>query len=151
QLMLTDEFVEGGGSHRAFGCVMLGLLGGGDARGDVVHRANSSKPALLSTSAPASLPSRRAAAAIAPSASVRPTPRFSSAEIASAVTPRSPFLGSIRGSTGAAAATLLILSRNSLTIRAASRGPTPSACASAGLSRAKIRGPSGSRQQARGH
>src|SRR5207244_2414048 len=137
QLMLTDELIEGGRSDRAFGCVMLNLLRGDDTRSGVVHRANSSRPALISTSAPASLPSRRAAAAIAPSASVRPTPRFSSAEIASAVTPPSPFAGSLRGATGAAPdedATLLILSRNSLTIRAASLGPTPSAWASAGLS-----------------
>src|ERR1700737_3042923 len=136
QLMLTDEFIEDGGSHRAFGSVLFGLLRGDNTWSDVVHRASSSRPALISTSAPASLPSRRAAAAIAPSASVRPTPRFSSAEIASALTPR-PFGGSLRGAAGgdpAGAATLLILSRNSLTMRAASRGPTPSACASAGLS-----------------
>ena len=92
QLMLTDEFIEGGRPDRAFGCVLLSLLRGDGAGGDdtgrgVVHRASSSSPALISTSAPASLPSRRAAAAIAPSASVRPTPRFSSAAIASAVAP----------------------------------------------------------------
>src|SRR5580693_2480833 len=97
--MLTDEFIEGGRSDRALGCVLLGLLRGNDTRGDVpgrgvVHRARSSRPALISTSAAASLPSRRAAAAIAPSASVRPTPRFSNAAIASAVAPW-PFLGSL--------------------------------------------------------
>src|SRR4029077_9223918 len=86
QLMLTYEIIEGGRSDRAFWCVMLGLLRGDDARSGIVHRANSSRPALISRSAHASLPSRRAAAAIAPSASVRPTPRFSSAEIASAIT-----------------------------------------------------------------
>src|SRR5437879_1537061 len=92
--MLTDEFIEGGRPDRAFGCVLLGLLRGDDTRCGVVHRASSSRPALTSRSAVASLPSRRAAAAIAPSASVRPTPRFSSAEIASAVTPE-PFPGSL--------------------------------------------------------
>src|SRR5438105_8230813 len=87
QLMLTDEFIEGGRTDRAFGCVLLGVLRGDDARRGVVHLASSSRPALIRTSAPASLPRRRAAAATAPSASLRPTPRFSSAAIASAVAP----------------------------------------------------------------
>src|SRR5207237_5803499 len=56
QLMLTDEFIEGGRPDRAFGCVLLGLLRGDDTRRGVVHRASSSRPALISTSAAASLP-----------------------------------------------------------------------------------------------
>src|SRR5260370_33432601 len=85
QLMLANEFIEGGRSHRAFGCVLVGLLRGDDTRRGVVHRASSSSPALISTLAAASLPSRRDPAASAPSASLRPTPRCFCAAIASAV------------------------------------------------------------------
>src|SRR5207248_10759186 len=51
QLMLTDEFIERGRPDRGFGCILLGLLRGDDARRGVVHRASSSRPALISTSA----------------------------------------------------------------------------------------------------
>src|SRR5260370_14599125 len=85
QLMLADEFIEGGRPHRAFCSVLVLLLRGDDTRRGVFHRASSSSPAFISTLAAASLPSRRDAAAIAPSASLRPTPTFSSAAIASAV------------------------------------------------------------------
>src|SRR5207302_821800 len=122
QLLLADKFVEGSRPDRTFRCILLDLLRGDDARYGVAHRASSSRPALISTSAPASLPSRRAAAAIAPSASARPTPRCSSAAIASAAAP-SPFIGLLSSAPDDAdtgAARLPILSRNSLTMRAAS-------------------------------
>ena len=58
---------------------------------------------------------------MAPSASVRPTPRFSNAEMASAVAPLplAGWVGNAADCSGAEAAMLPILSRNSFTIRAA--------------------------------
>src|SRR5262252_3283443 len=123
--MLADELIERGRPDRVFGYILLDMPGGYDTRSGVVHRANSSKPSLIRTSAVASLPSRRAAAAIAPTASVRLTPRFSNADTAS-VTGPTPFIGSPdNADTGGLAAVAMLpsLSRNSLTMRAASRRP----------------------------
>src|SRR5260370_6197874 len=140
QLTLTDKLVEGQRPDRALRGISLGLFASDHTSG-VAHRANSSRPALTSASTAASPPSRRPAAATAPRASVRRTPRFSNAEIASATAPGSmiDWAGSGgRPEDKAGAATPPALSRSSLTMRAASLCPTPSARVSAVLSWARI-------------
>src|SRR6516225_8937960 len=137
QPLLADERVEGRRPNRVFRCIVLDLVRGDDAPGDVAHCPSSSKPAFTNAAAAASPPSRCAAAAIAPSASARPTPRFSRAETASAAAPgavaesdgRTPAAGAL-----ADAARPPSLSLSSLTMRAASRAPTPSARVNATLS-----------------
>src|SRR5262249_54150917 len=135
QLLLADERVEGRRPHRVLRRIVLGPVRSNDASGDLAHRPSSSRPTLINASAAASRPSRCAAAAIAPCASVRPPPRFPSAATASAAAPGS-FAGTAGGppAGGApAAARPPSLSRNSLTMRVASRAPTPSARVSAPL------------------